>query len=91
MYPPPPQLFHGVGVTDDEAWESYWKVENGIRMSGMPGFKDTLSETQIWQAIVLVKNADNFRIREKRTHGGCEYFHGNDNALEQPRAEKEMN
>jgi len=58
MYPPPPQLFHGVGVTDDEAWESYWKVENGIRMSGMPGFKDTLSETQIWQAIVLVKNAD---------------------------------
>jgi len=58
MYPPPPQLFHGVGVTDDEAWESYWKVENGIRMSGMPGFKGTLSETQIWQAIVLVKNAD---------------------------------
>ena len=45
-------------VTDDEAWESYWKVENGIRMSGMPGFKDALSETQIWQATVLVKNAD---------------------------------
>src|ERR1700687_3887891 len=20
MYPPPPQLFHGTGVTDDEAW-----------------------------------------------------------------------
>jgi len=57
----------------------------------MPGFKDTLSETQIWQAIVLVKNADKIsEIREKRTHGGCEYFHGNDNALEQPRAEKEM-
>src|SRR5712664_20006 len=58
MYPAPPQLFHGTGVTDDEAWESYWKVENGIRMSGMPGFKDALSETQIWQATVLVKNAD---------------------------------
>jgi len=58
MYPAPPQLFHGVGVTDDEAWESYWKVENGIRMSGMPGFKGQLTETQIWQVSVLVKNAD---------------------------------
>jgi len=58
MFPPPPQLFHGVGVTDDDAWESYWKVENGIRMSGMPGFKGQLTETQIWQVSVLVKNAD---------------------------------
>jgi thiosulfate dehydrogenase len=58
MFPTPPQLFHGTGVTDDEAWESYWKVENGIRMTGMPGFKDRLSETQIWQVAVLVKNAD---------------------------------
>jgi thiosulfate dehydrogenase len=58
MYPAPPQLFHGVGVTDDDAWESYWKVENGIRMSGMPGFKDRLTEPQIWQVSVLVKNAD---------------------------------
>jgi thiosulfate dehydrogenase len=58
MFPAPPQLFHGTGVTDDDAWESYWKVENGIRMSGMPGFKGQLSETQIWQVSVLVKNAD---------------------------------
>src|SRR2546421_6687709 len=46
MYPEPPQLFHGTGVTDDDAWESYWKVENGIRMSGMPGFKGPLTETR---------------------------------------------
>ena len=58
MYPEPPQLFHGTGVTDDDAWESYWKVENGIRMSGMPGFKGSMTETQIWQVTVLVKNAD---------------------------------
>src|SRR5437016_2790110 len=58
MFPAPPQLFHGVGVTDDDAWESYWKVQNGIRMSGMPGFKGQLTETQIWQVTVLVKNAD---------------------------------
>jgi thiosulfate dehydrogenase len=58
MFPAPPQLFHGTGVTDDDAWESYWKVENGIRLSGMPRFKDQLAEKQIWQVVVLVKNAD---------------------------------
>ncbi len=58
MYPAPPELFHGTGVTDDDAWESYWKAENGIRMSGMPSFKGQLTETQIWQVAVLVKNAD---------------------------------
>ncbi len=58
MFPAPPQLFQGVGVTDDEPWESYWKVENGIRMTGMPGFKGQLTETQIWQVAMLVKTAD---------------------------------
>jgi thiosulfate dehydrogenase len=58
MFPKPPQLFHGVGVTDDEAWETYWKVADGIRMTGMPGFKDSLGETKIWQVSVLLKNAD---------------------------------
>src|ERR1700738_534003 len=58
MAPEPPQLFKGKGVTDDEAWESYWKVENGIRITGMPGFKGKLTEPQVWQVSVLVKNAD---------------------------------
>jgi thiosulfate dehydrogenase len=58
MFPAPPELFHGVGVTDDEPWETYWKVENGIRMTGMPGFKGQLTEKQIWQVTMLVKNAD---------------------------------
>jgi mono/diheme cytochrome c family protein len=58
MYPAPPHLFQGTGVTDDDAWESYWKVENGIRLSGMPGFKERLTEAQVWQVAVLVKNAD---------------------------------
>jgi mono/diheme cytochrome c family protein len=58
MSPDPPQLFNGTGVTDDEAWETYWKAENGIRMTGMPGFRGKLTEPQIWQVTVLVKNAD---------------------------------
>ncbi len=58
MAPRPPQLFKGTGVTDDEEWESYWKAEGGIRMTGMPGFKGKLTDTQIWQVVVLLKNAD---------------------------------
>jgi thiosulfate dehydrogenase len=58
MFPKPPLLFRGVGVTDDEVWESYAKISGGIRMSGMPGFKDHLSDTQMWQLAQLVKNAD---------------------------------
>jgi thiosulfate dehydrogenase len=58
MFPKPPHLFHGVGVTDDPAWETHWKVENGIRLTGMPSFKGSLTETQLWQVSVLLANAD---------------------------------
>lgn len=58
MFPPPPQLFHGIGVSDDPASETYWKVENGIRLTGMPGFKGRLTEPQIWEVSVLLANSD---------------------------------
>jgi thiosulfate dehydrogenase len=58
MYPKPPQLFRGKGVTDDPASETYWKATNGIRMTGMPGFRATLSDTQLWQVSQLLANAD---------------------------------
>jgi thiosulfate dehydrogenase len=58
MYPKAPLLLEGKGVTDDEPGESYWKIFNGIRLSGMPGFSKGLSETQMWQLALLVANAD---------------------------------
>jgi thiosulfate dehydrogenase len=58
MYPDPPQMFHGTGVTDDPAWETHWKAENGIRMTGMPGFKGRLTDKQLWQVSQLLANAD---------------------------------
>ena len=66
MFPKPPQLFKGVGVTDDEAWETYWKVADGIRMTGMPGFKDSLGETKMWQVSILLKDADKSPASVKR-------------------------
>ncbi|MFZ1917151.1 MAG: cytochrome c [Terriglobales bacterium] len=58
MYPHPPQLFQGKGVTDDEPGETYWKIFNGFRLTGMPGFSKSLNETQMWQMSLLLANAD---------------------------------
>ena len=57
-FPPPPHLFRGKGVTDDEPGETYWKVANGIRLTGMPGFNQHLSTREMWQVSLLVANAD---------------------------------
>ena len=58
MFPKPPKLMEGTGVTDDPPAESYWKVAGGIRMTGMPGFDKTLTTTQMWQVSLLLANAD---------------------------------
>ncbi len=58
MFPKPPKLVEGKGVTDDAPAETYWKVAGGIRMTGMPGFDKTLSTTQMWQVSLLLANAD---------------------------------
>jgi thiosulfate dehydrogenase len=47
-----------VGVSDDPPGETYWKVANGIRLTGMPAFNKTLSDTQMWQVSLLLANAD---------------------------------
>jgi thiosulfate dehydrogenase len=58
LYPPAPELFKGQGVTDDPVFESYWKVANGIRLTGMPAFKTRLTEAELWQVSQLVARAN---------------------------------
>jgi thiosulfate dehydrogenase len=63
MFPKTPQLWakhkNGVvGVSDDPASETYWKVKNGIRLTGMPAYGSILSDTQIWQVSLLLSKAD---------------------------------
>jgi thiosulfate dehydrogenase len=57
LFPKPPALFEGKGVTDDMPGETYWKVVNGIRLTGMPGFRQSLSETEAWQVAILLSDA----------------------------------
>lgn len=63
MFPRAPQLWEkhhngAVGVSDDPPGESYWKVENGIRLTGMPSYKNRLSKNEMWQVTLLLANAD---------------------------------
>jgi thiosulfate dehydrogenase len=57
-FPKPPELFKGKGVADDPAGVTYWKVANGIRLTGMPGFSNSLSSEQMWQVSLLLSNGD---------------------------------
>ena len=57
-FPKPPNLFKGKGVTDNPAGVTYWKVANGIRLTGMPGFTGSLSSEQMWQVSLFLANAD---------------------------------
>jgi mono/diheme cytochrome c family protein len=66
MFPKPPKLMEGKGVTDDPPGETYWKVSGGIRMTGMPGFEKKLSTTQMWQVSLLCANADKLPMSVKQ-------------------------
>jgi mono/diheme cytochrome c family protein len=59
MFPRPPRLLPpGKGVTDDPVGETYWKVKNGIRLTGMPGFEGALSDAELWQVSLFLSQAD---------------------------------
>ena len=59
FYPSPPHLLPpGTGVTDDPVGATHWVVKNGIRFSAMPSFNQKLSDSEIWQVSLLLRNAD---------------------------------
>ena len=59
MFPHAPQLFTAKEtVTDDPVGVTYWKVKNGIRLTGMPSFQKALTDQQMWQVAALMASAD---------------------------------
>ena len=57
LYPQPPQLATE-GVEDDPQGFSFWKIKHGIRWTGMPSWKSTLTDQQIWTLVLFLKNMD---------------------------------
>jgi len=56
-YPRPPQLATD-GVEDDPEGYSFWKIKHGIRLTGMPSFRYTLKDAQIWTLALFLKHMD---------------------------------
>ena len=57
LYQKPPQ-FASHGVERDPEGESFWKIKHGIRLTGMPSFGATLSDTEIWKLALFLKHMD---------------------------------
>lgn len=72
MFPPAPQLWAkkksgAVGVSNDPVGAIYWKIKNGIRLSGMPAYEKVLTEQQLWQVTLLLAHA-NQRLPAEAAH-----------------------
>ena len=56
-YPRPPQLGTD-GVEDDPQGWTFWKIDHGIRWTGMPSWRNTLSDQQMWTLALFLKHMD---------------------------------
>jgi mono/diheme cytochrome c family protein len=56
-YPAPPQLATN-GVEDDPEGYSFWIIGHGIRWTGMPAWRGTLNDEQIWTLALFLKHMD---------------------------------
>jgi mono/diheme cytochrome c family protein len=66
LYQDPPQ-FAGDGVEDAPEGKLYWKVAHGIRFTGMPAYRQTLSQEQIWQAVLFLKHMNALSPSARKT------------------------
>ncbi len=55
LYQRPPQLAKD-GVEDDPDGVTYWKIDHGIRLTGMPSFGAALDDQQLWQLALFLKH-----------------------------------
>lgn len=46
------------GVEDDPVAVTYWKLKHGIRFTAMPAFGANLSDTELWQVALFLKQMD---------------------------------
>jgi mono/diheme cytochrome c family protein len=57
LSPNAPQLARD-GVEDDPEGTIYWKIAHGIRFTGMPAFRQTLADRELWQIALFLKHMD---------------------------------
>lgn len=56
FFPRPPYLLDSARTIEDPPAALYWVITNGIRLSAMPAFKNTLTDEQRWQVSQMLVN-----------------------------------
>ncbi len=56
LYPRPPQFVED--APDMPENQNYYIIRHGVRLSGMPGWKDALSDEQMWQVTTFLSHMD---------------------------------
>ncbi len=63
MFPPPPQLLKdGSWAVGYPPGSVYKLIHGGIRLTGMPAFGESLSESELWQVTLMLVNADKLPV-----------------------------
>lgn len=56
LYPPPPQFL--TDAPDMAENENYYILVHGVRWTGMPGWKNVLTDPEIWQLVAFLSHLD---------------------------------
>lgn len=67
LYPPPPQFI--TDAPDMEENENYYIIVHGVRWTGMPGWKNVLTDQQIWQVVTFLSHMDKLPPAAKSAFG----------------------
>ncbi|MBV9699826.1 MAG: hypothetical protein JO078_06855, partial [Candidatus Eremiobacteraeota bacterium] len=59
--------FNKNDVMDDPEGQTYWKIEHGIRFTGMPSFAKSLDEKSIWQITYFMKRVPDHLTGEAKS------------------------
>ena len=56
FYPPVPQLI--MEPLDDPEWHVHYAISTGVRYTGMPAWRNALTDDQIWKVTALLTHLD---------------------------------
>lgn len=63
LNPPPPQFMSD--RPDMPENQNYYIIVHGVRLTGMPGWKDALTNDQIWKVVTFLSHMDNLPPKAK--------------------------
>lgn len=82
LYPRPPQFVDD--APDMPEYQNFYIIQHGIRLSGMPAWKQTLSEQETWQVTTFLSHMDKLPPQISDGWKAVASSAANGNSLSQP-------